>query len=101
MVSPSKIPYDPIVSVEGMYKGSVRPNISLAWKDITLIIPRWQLTRLGYFFKDPKRYGDATLAVLRETAKRYDDALDDCLIQIVGHLERHAESATYPFQTCS
>jgi hypothetical protein len=42
-----------------------------------------QLTRLGYFFKNPKLYGEATLAVLRETAKRYDDALDDCLIQIV------------------
>lgn len=45
----------------------------------------YQLTRLGYFFKDPETYGDATLAVLRETAKRYDDALDDCLIQIVCH----------------
>ncbi|KAF7512130.1 hypothetical protein GJ744_002292 [Endocarpon pusillum] len=62
-MAPAKPPYDPIVSVEGMYKGS--------------------LTRLGYFFKDPKHYGGATLAVLRESAKRYDDALDDCLIQIL------------------
>lgn len=62
-MAPSTVSYDPIVSVEGMFKGS--------------------LTRLGYFFKDPKLYGGATLAVLRETAKRYDDALDDCLIQIL------------------
>lgn len=45
-----------------------------------------QLTRLGYFFKDPKHYGEATLGVLRETAKRYDDALNDCLIQIVSKI---------------
>ena len=43
-----------------------------------------QLKRLGDFFKDPKAYGGATLVILKETAKRYDDALDDCVIQIVS-----------------
>lgn len=58
-----KAPYDPIKSVEGMFNGT--------------------LTRLGYFFKDPDNYGASTKVVLSETAKRYQDALDDCEIQIL------------------
>lgn len=57
-----------------------------------------QLARLGYFFKDPKSYGDATLAVLRETAKRYDDALDDCLIQIVSQVKPIRDSDVLIFE---
>ena len=83
-MAPSKAPYDPVVSVEAMYKDSVSQGkpFNLQKTEADRLS---QLTRLGYFFKDPKLYGDATLAVLRKTAKPYDDALDDCLIQIVCH----------------
>ena len=43
-----------------------------------------QLIRLAYYFKDPAVYGQQTQTVLRETAKRYQDALDDCEVQIVS-----------------
>lgn len=57
-------PYDPVKSVVGMWNGT--------------------LTRLGYFFKDPANYdGEPTKAVLSLTSRRYQDALDDCEIQIL------------------
>jgi hypothetical protein len=43
-----------------------------------------QLIRLANYFKDPAGYGQQTQTVLKETAKRYQDALDDCEIQIVS-----------------
>lgn len=48
--------------------------------DVTMI----QLIRLANYFKDPASYGQRTQEVLRATAKRYQDALDDCEIQIVS-----------------
>ena len=56
-------PYDPVKSVVGMWNGTI--------------------TRLGYFFKDPANYGEPTKAVLISTSRRYQDALDDCEIQIL------------------
>jgi hypothetical protein len=56
-------PYDPVKSVVGMWNGTI--------------------TRLGYFFKDPEKYGEPTNAVLISTSRRYQDALDDCEIQIL------------------
>lgn len=42
------------------------------------------ITRLGYLFKDPATYGaEPTKAVLNSTSRRYQDALDDCEIQIL------------------
>lgn len=59
----AKPSYDPIKAIEGMFNGSV--------------------TRIGYVFKDPAGYGANTRAVLAECAKRFQDALDDCEIQIL------------------
>lgn len=59
----SQAPYDPVKSVLGMWNGTI--------------------TRLGYFFKDPANYGESTKAVLSSTSRRYQDALDDCEIQIL------------------
>ena len=56
-------PYDPVKSVVGMWNGTI--------------------TRLGYFFKDPANFGESTKAVLNSTSRRYQDALDDCEIQIL------------------
>lgn len=56
-------PYDPVKSVVGMWNGTI--------------------TRLGYFFKDPANYGESTKDVLILTSRRYQDALDDCEIQIL------------------
>lgn len=56
-------PYDPVKSVVAMWNGTI--------------------TRLGYFFKDPANYGKLTKAVLISTSRRYQDALDDCEIQIL------------------
>ena len=55
--------YDPVKSIEGMFNGSLK--------------------RLAYFMKDRKNYGERTAVVLKETSKRYQDALDDCEIQIL------------------
>jgi hypothetical protein len=59
----SKPPYDPVKTVEGMFMGSV--------------------TRIAYAMKDPLNYAQSTKAVLAETAKKFQDALDDCEIQIL------------------
>jgi hypothetical protein len=56
-------PYDPVKSVVAMWNGTI--------------------TRLGYFFKDPANYGEPTKIVLISTSRRYQDALDDCEIQIL------------------
>jgi hypothetical protein len=57
-------PYDPVRSVVAMWNGTI--------------------TRLGYLFKDPVTYGaEPTKAVLNSTSRRYQDALDDCEIQIL------------------
>ncbi|EXJ84276.1 hypothetical protein A1O3_04943 [Capronia epimyces CBS 606.96] len=58
-----KPPYDPVKTVEGMFNGSV--------------------TRIAYAMKDPLNYAQSTKAVLAETAKKFQDALDDCEIQIL------------------
>jgi hypothetical protein len=58
----SKPPYDPVKTVEAMFMGSV--------------------ARIAYVMKDPVNYAPATKAVLAETAKKFQDALDDCEIQI-------------------
>ncbi|KAG9778839.1 hypothetical protein ABEF93_002614 [Exophiala dermatitidis] len=55
--------YDPVKTVEGMFNGSV--------------------TRIAYAIKDPANYAQSTKAVLAETAKKFQDALDDCEIQIL------------------
>ncbi|KIV87337.1 hypothetical protein PV11_02890 [Exophiala sideris] len=59
----NKPPYDPVKTVEGMFNGSV--------------------TRIAYALKDPLNYAQSTRAVLVETAKKFQDALDDCEIQIL------------------
>lgn len=67
----TKPPYDPVKTVEGMFNGSV--------------------TRIAYAMKDPLNYAQSTKAVLAETAKKFQDALDDCEIQILDakwYLER-------------
>lgn len=56
-------PYDPVIAVEGMFSGSV--------------------TRMGYVFRDPKAFTENTKIVLDECAKRFQDALDDCEIQLL------------------
>ncbi|OAP62728.1 hypothetical protein AYL99_01955 [Fonsecaea erecta] len=67
----TKPPYDPVKTVEGMFMGSV--------------------TRIAYAMKDPLNYAQSTKAVLAETAKKFQDALDDCEVQILDakwYLER-------------
>ncbi|EXJ63460.1 uncharacterized protein A1O5_11509 [Cladophialophora psammophila CBS 110553] len=67
----AKPPYDPMKTVEGMFMGSV--------------------TRIAYAMKDPLNYAQSTKAVLAETAKKFQDALDDCEVQILDakwYLER-------------
>ncbi|KIW86342.1 hypothetical protein Z517_01738 [Fonsecaea pedrosoi CBS 271.37] len=67
----AKPPYDPVKTVEGMFMGSV--------------------TRIAYAMKDPLNYAPSTKAVLAETAKKFQDALDDCEVQILDakwYLER-------------
>lgn len=59
----TKPAYDPVKTVEGMFNGSV--------------------TRIAYALKDPLNYAQSTRAVLVETAKKFQDALDDCEIQIL------------------
>ncbi|EXJ78640.1 hypothetical protein A1O1_09041 [Capronia coronata CBS 617.96] len=41
------------------------------------------VTRIAYAIKDPLNYAQSTKAVLAETAKKFQDALDDCEIQIL------------------
>ncbi|KAK5047032.1 hypothetical protein LTR84_006974 [Exophiala bonariae] len=70
-MSTVKPPYDPVKTVEGMFNGSV--------------------TRIAYVMKDPLNYAQSTKAVLAETAKKFQDALDDCEIQLLDakwYLER-------------
>ncbi|KAJ9604338.1 hypothetical protein H2200_011172 [Cladophialophora chaetospira] len=59
----SKPPYDPVKTVEAMFMGSV--------------------ARIAYVMKDPVNFAPATRAVLAETAKKFQDALDDCELQIL------------------
>lgn len=59
----TKPAYDPLRIVEGMFNGSV--------------------TRIAYAMKDPVNYAQSTRAVLVETAKKFQDALDDCEVQIL------------------
>jgi hypothetical protein len=59
----TKASYDPVKTVEGMFNGSV--------------------TRIAYAVKDPLNYAQSTKAVLAETTKKFQDALDDCEIQIL------------------
>ena len=56
-------PYDPIVSIEGMYHGSV--------------------TRIAYALKDPANFGQSTKGIIQECSKQFHDALDDCEVQIL------------------
>ncbi len=70
-MSTVKPPYDPVKTVEAMFMGSV--------------------ARIAYVMKDPVNFAPATKAVLAETAKKFQDALDDCEIQILDakwYLER-------------
>ena len=62
-ISTAKSPYDPVKAVDGMFNGSV--------------------IRIASFFKDPLAFGPDTKRVLSETSKRFQDALDDCEIQIL------------------
>lgn len=55
--------YDPVKSIEGMYHGT--------------------LTRIAYAFKDAVNFGPSTKDIIQECSKRYQDALDDCEIQIL------------------
>lgn len=67
-------PYDPVVSIEGMYHGSV--------------------TRIAYALKDPGNFGQSTKAIIQECSKQFHDALDDCEIQIIDakwYLEHQLE----------
>ncbi|KIX08479.1 uncharacterized protein Z518_03135 [Rhinocladiella mackenziei CBS 650.93] len=59
----TKPPHDPVKTVEGMFNGSV--------------------TRIAYAMKDPLNYAQSTKAILVETAKKFQDALDDCEFQIL------------------
>ncbi len=56
-------PYDPITSIEGMFNGCI--------------------TRIGQAIKDPVHFGPSTKGVLLECSKRFQDALDDCEVQIL------------------
>ena len=70
-MSTVKPPYDPVKTVEAMFMGS--------------------FARIAYDMKDPVNFAPATKAVLAETAKKFQDALDDCEIQILDakwYLER-------------
>jgi hypothetical protein len=70
-MSTAKPAYDPVKTVEGMFNGSV--------------------TRIAYVMKDPLNYAQSTKAVLAETAKKFQDALDDCEVQLLDakwYLER-------------
>ena len=53
----------PINSIEGMFNGCV--------------------TRIAQAIKDPVNFGPSTKGVLFECSKRFQDALDDCTIQIL------------------
>jgi hypothetical protein len=55
--------YDPITSIEGMFNGSI--------------------TRIAQAIRSPAEYGLSTKGVLLECSKRFQDALDDCEIQIL------------------
>ena len=59
---PSKVAYDPMKTVEGMFNGS--------------------MILIGRAFKDPSANGPETRKVLSQTSKKFQDALDDCEIQI-------------------
>lgn len=64
-------PYDPVNTVQGMFNGSV--------------------VRIAYALKDPKKLSESTKLILAECTKKYQDALDDCEIQILDakwYLER-------------
>ena len=54
---------DPVRTIEGMYSGTV--------------------TRIAYAFKDHANFGQSTKAIIQECSKQYQDALDDCEIQIL------------------
>lgn len=56
-------PYDPVTSIEGMFNGCI--------------------TRIAQAIKDPVHFGPSTKAVLLECSKRFQDALDDCEVQIL------------------
>lgn len=56
-------PHDPMKTVDGMFKGCVM--------------------RMAYAFKDPKNFGESTKIIISECTKKYQDALDDCEIQIL------------------
>lgn len=61
--APAPKAYDPMIVVEAMFNGCV--------------------TRIGQTFRDPKEYAEGTKSVLPECTKRFQDALDDCEIQIL------------------
>jgi len=63
MATAPRPPYDPVKSVAGMFHGSV--------------------TRISYALKDPVHYAQGTGTVLAQTAKLFQDALDDCELQIL------------------
>lgn len=58
-----KPPYDPVKTIEGMFNGS--------------------LIQIASVFKNPATFGPDTKQILSETSKRFQDALDDCEIQIL------------------
>lgn len=69
--TPTPKPYDPVQTVAGMFSGSIM--------------------RLAYVLQDPKNYSESTKIILAECTKKYQDALDDCQIQILDakwYLER-------------
>ena len=55
--------YDPVTSIEGMFNGCI--------------------TRVAQAIKDPVHFGPSTKGVLLECSKRFQDALDDCEVQIL------------------
>ena len=84
MPSISSTPYDPLESVEGMFNCSVSRDCQLdRFGELNTDSSMLQLTWLAYYFKDRQNYGAHTVSVLKETSRRYQDALDDCEIQIV------------------
>lgn len=56
-------PYDPIVSIEGMYNGSV--------------------TRIAYALQDPANFGHQSKGIIQQCSKQFHEALDDIEIQIL------------------
>ena len=56
-------PYDPVTSIEGMFNGCI--------------------TRIAQAIKNPVDFGPSTKGVLLECSKRFQDALDDCEVQIL------------------